>query len=98
MQAVNCGVSEDVKFSVKCGDRVVTYWATSILTVVVYATFPYVTSYCVSVRQFALHERAIDKRIRRRSCYLLIIWPFNVLQIEKYLRAWNLNCNLSSNR
>lgn len=55
MLAVICGVSEGVKFSVRCGEREVS----SRWTVVIYVPFPYITSYCIVVRQFALHDRAI---------------------------------------
>ena len=54
-------VSEGVKFSVKCGKREVTDCVTSSDTAVIYITFPYVTLYCVLVRQFALHERVIQR-------------------------------------
>jgi hypothetical protein len=52
-----CGVSEGVEFSVKCGEREVS----SRWTVAIYVAFPYITSYCMLVRQFALHDRAVRR-------------------------------------
>jgi hypothetical protein len=56
-------VSEGVNFSVKCGKREVTDCVTSSEPAFVYITFPYITSYCVLVRHFALLERAIEREL-----------------------------------
>jgi hypothetical protein len=63
VQLVSEGVEFTVKFCVKCGEREVPDCVASRETVAIYITFPYITSYCVSVRQLALHERAVEREL-----------------------------------